>query len=557
MKITFFLKLKIFAALAVLLVSQSIYAQITDTAVLSQNIRNHINFLASDKLHGRLTGSKDEKNASTYISNYFKQIGLAPKGENGTWLQPFNFYTSLSYGKKNELELNGKDFELEKDFYPIPYSCDSTVSGEIFVAQFGTLDQYGHQGEWEWQSNKISGKIVLFNLDTALFKSWREAYEKIKPYKPAAIIFYNSDKPLNIGAFKKYNSLQREHAVLLYAEKNTISALREAAGKGKVKISVHLQRKKVTGHNVIGYIDNGKPLTVIIGAHYDHLGYGEFGNSLYVGPKAIHNGADDNASGTAAMMELARLLKNYKQANTNFLFMAFSGEEEGLLGSNAFVHNPTISLDKVDYMINMDMVGRLDSARRLELDGTGTSPTWDSVINNIQPGFFKIKSTPSGIGPSDFASFYLQRIPVLEFFTGSHPDYHKPSDKANKINYPGEVLVINYMDAIIQNLNTHPRLVYVKTKDETEQRRVAYKVTLGIMPDYAFEGPGLRINDVVANKPAQKAGLQAGDILMKVGNTEVKDMSGYMEVLSKLNKGDKSTVEVKRGDKIINLPIEF
>ena len=223
-----------------------------------------------------------------------------------------------------------------------------------------------------------------------------------------------------------------------------------------LKLKTDITEKKRTGHNVVGYIDNGAATTVVLGAHFDHLGYGEDGNSMMrTGEKLIHNGADDNASGTAALIELSRLLKKSKAKNHNYLFLAFSGEELGLFGSKYFVDNPTIDLSTVSYMINMDMVGRLnDSTKSLAVGGYGTSPVWASVINAADKKLpFVIKIDSSGTGPSDHTSFYRKDIPVLFFFTGQHRDYHRPSDDADKINYEGEFNVIKYIDKIISDLN--------------------------------------------------------------------------------------------------------
>ncbi|MDF0679171.1 MAG: M20/M25/M40 family metallo-hydrolase, partial [Nitrosomonas sp.] len=210
-----------------------------------------------------------------------------------------------------------------------------------------------------------------------------------------------------------------------------------------------------TGHNIIGYIDNEASYTVIIGAHYDHLGLGENGNSLDANPQGkIHNGADDNASGTAGLIELARYFqKNKKKEKYNFLFISFSGEELGLFGSKYFTEHPTIDLQKVNYMINLDMVGRLDPATKaLAVSGTGTSNVWETELKKITTEL-KIKTDSAGIGPSDHSSFYLKNIPVLHFFTGAHSDYHKPSDDWQKINYSGEKRVLELIIKLIEDLD--------------------------------------------------------------------------------------------------------
>ncbi len=311
---------------------------------------------------------------------------------------------------------------------------------------------------------------------------------------------------------------------------------------------------KISGRNVIGYIDNGKPSIIIIGAHYDHLGYGEEG-SLHRGEDQIHNGADDNASGVASMLLLAEKLKNRNTSN-NYLFIAFSGEERGLFGSNYFTKNPTIDLEKVNYMINMDMVGRLDEENALAINGVGTSPEWVSTIEHIGIDTLKIVTKESGVGPSDHTSFYLKDIPVLHFFTGTHVDYHKPTDDAEKINYGGIFVVTAFIDSLITRLDGQPILAFTKTKDESRDTP-RFKVTLGVMPDYMFDGSGMRIDGISEDRPAQKAGLETGDIVVKLGIIEVSDMMTYMEALSKFEKGDTTTVVVKRGSDEHSYPIQF
>ena len=322
----------------------------------------------------------------------------------------------------------------------------------------------------------------------------------------------------------------------------------------EVKYTVVGNDSTITGTNVIGFIDNNAPYTVVIGAHYDHLGYGAEG-SLYRGEKKqIHNGADDNASGVAVMLNLASKLKNADRGN-NYLFMAFSGEEMGLLGSNYFTKNATIDLEKVNYMLNMDMVGRLKQDSTLAVYGVGTSPIFKQVVNasNSQ---FKLIEKESGTGPSDHTSFYNSDIPVLHFFTGQHEDYHKPTDDADKLNYEGMEEISNYILEIITELNDDGKLTFRKTKNESDDVP-RFKVVLGVVPDYLFDGKGMRIDGISEDKPAQKAGLQKGDIVIKLGDSAVVDMMSYMRALSAFNKGDKTKVVVDRNGKKVEADIEF
>ena len=310
----------------------------------------------------------------------------------------------------------------------------------------------------------------------------------------------------------------------------------------------------ITGRNVIGYINNDAKNTIVIGAHYDHLGYGGDGSLFRDSIKAIHNGADDNASGTAVMLDLARKL-NTTNTNNNYLFIAFSGEEMGLLGSNYFVKNPTINTKAISYMINMDMVGRLKKDSALAVYGTGTSPIFKQVLKAHNTKF-KLIENESGVGPSDHTSFYLADIPVLHFFTGQHEDYHKPGDDADKLNYQGMETISEYIFDIISDLDDNGKLAFRKTKNESESTP-RFKVGLGVIPDYLFDGKGMRIDGVSEGRSAENGGLLKGDIVIQLGDSIVTDMMSYMRALSVFDKGDKTTVKVKRGNKEVRSIIEF
>ncbi|MGF1555809.1 M28 family peptidase [Paucihalobacter sp.] len=314
----------------------------------------------------------------------------------------------------------------------------------------------------------------------------------------------------------------------------------------------------ITGRNVLGFINNNAEKTIVIGAHYDHLGYGGEG-SLYRGDdKAIHNGADDNASGVAVLLDLAARIKTNATNtlnNNNYLFMAFSGEEMGLLGSNYFVKNATVETKNINYMINMDMVGRLKADSTLAVYGTGTSPIFKQVIQ-AHNDHFRIVENESGVGPSDHTSFYLADIPVLHFFTGQHEDYHKPSDDSDKLNYRGMKLISDYIFEIISDLDDNGTLAFRTTKNESEETP-RFKVGLGVVPDYLYDGEGMRIDGTREDTPAFNAGLQKGDIVIKLGDSTITDMMSYMRALSVFDKGDKTTVVVKRNDENRTAELQF
>ena len=322
----------------------------------------------------------------------------------------------------------------------------------------------------------------------------------------------------------------------------------------EVKYSTTSTDSTITGTNVLGYIDNKANKTIVIGAHYDHLGFGAEG-SFYKGEeKAIHNGADDNASGVSVMLNLASKLKQTNTSN-NYLFIAFSGEEMGLLGSNYFVKNATIPLDSINYMLNMDMVGRLKADSTLAVYGVGTSPVFKQVISDNNDKF-KIIEKESGVGPSDHTSFYLNDIPVLHFFTGQHEDYHRPSDDSELLNYEGMEAISTYIFDIITDLDDDGELAFQKTKSESEGA-LRFKVTLGVMPDYMFDGKGMRLDGVTEDKPAHKAGLQKGDIVIKIGEIEIVDMMSYMKALSSFEKGNTAIVKFKREGTAIEAEVTF
>jgi hypothetical protein len=322
----------------------------------------------------------------------------------------------------------------------------------------------------------------------------------------------------------------------------------------QAKVTDNPDSAGTTGINVLGMIDNPGDQFIVIGAHYDHLGYGGI-SSLERGSNEIHNGADDNASGTAGLLHLAQILKE-RELNHDILFFAISGEEQGLWGSNYWTNHPTIPLDKINCMINMDMIGRLDTTRGLAIYGTGTAPDWDTWIDETNLDSLKIIRKPSGKGPSDHTSFYLKDIPVLHFFTGQHEDYHRPGDDADKINVEGIISVTSLIERIIPKVDKADKLAFQETKDESTNTP-RFKVTLGVMPDYLFDGKGMKIADVSEDKPAALAGIIANDIVLQMGDSLISDMMSYMKALSAFEKGQKTNVKVKRGEEEITVEVTF
>ncbi|MCX6190414.1 MAG: M20/M25/M40 family metallo-hydrolase [Bacteroidetes bacterium] len=313
-----------------------------------------------------------------------------------------------------------------------------------------------------------------------------------------------------------------------------------------------------TCKNVVGYLDNHATHTIVLGAHYDHLGMGYDRNSLDPNPEGkIHNGADDNASGTAGVLELVKVLSaQKKKLNCNVIFCLFSGEELGLVGSKKFVESNHLDSSNIRYMINLDMIGRMnDSTKTLLVMGYGTAAEWGQIIPASNKGF-NLKFDSAGIGPSDYASFYLENIPVLGIFTGQHSDYHKPTDDIDKINFKKEKMILEFVARVILEAQTYPRISFLKTVNK-ESTRTKLKVSLGIMPDYVYDGKGLRIDGVSENKPAIKAGLKKGDVIIKIGEIEILGMQDYMKALSGVNKGDTKKITFLRGQDSMEVEVVF
>ncbi|MFN8337344.1 MAG: M20/M25/M40 family metallo-hydrolase [Cyclobacteriaceae bacterium] len=326
------------------------------------------------------------------------------------------------------------------------------------------------------------------------------------------------------------------------------------------KSGAHGEGAEGTANNIAAYLDNGAATTIIIGAHYDHLGLGEQSGSLEANSKGmIHNGADDNASGVAGVIELASYFtKNKVKEKNNFLFLCFSGEELGLFGSKYIADHLPVDLSTINYMVNMDMVGRLDpQTKTVVVHGTGTSPVWETLVKGFENDNIKVKTDSSGVGPSDHTSFYLKDLPVLHFFTGSHSDYHKPSDDWQKINYAGEAEVLKLIVKIIESPQTQTKLAFLKTKSKQQAGRSAFKVTMGVMPSYSSTAVGLQVDGVTEGKPGQKAGIKTGDIIIQLGDYEIKDVYTYMDALGKFEKGQTVQAKVKRGDEVLTLSVTF
>jgi hypothetical protein len=501
-------------------------------------------------MEGRRTGTPGEKLAYEYLSSQFKNVGLIPKGDSDSYIQAFRIDEGKQVLPATHFVINENSLDKTTDFFPFIFSSDGNVKAEASPA-------FQEKGmPWLLDIKEMLEKNKNnphFDLEDSIRKT-ALGFEK---KGASACIVYNSGNTEDDLKFDGKSKIPPLKIPVVYLSKKVANKfLKDNSASLNLDMQVSLGNKERTGHNVIGYIDNGAAHTIILGAHYDHLGYGEDHNSLWTGKPEIHNGADDNASGTAAVLELAKILKNSKLKKNNYLFICFSGEELGLYGSKYFTENPTIPLDAVDYMINFDMVGRLNnSTHGLTIGGYGTSPSWGKLLPEKTKSL-NVKFDSSGIGPSDHTSFYLKDIPVLFFFTGTHADYHKPTDDADKINFEGEFRVLQYVENVLKETNASDKLAFSKTR-EPKMESAHFTVSLGFMPDYTFSGTGVRADGIIDGKIAQKIGMKAGDVIVKLGDFNITDINNYMTALSKFKKGDTTKVTVMRGKEEKSFDVVF
>lgn len=538
--------------LGLVCIAHQVQAQKVSDKKVIKELKKDIGYLASDELKGRRTGSEGEKLAANYIIQHYTEEGIAAyKGK--VYQHPFSFVAGRAIANTTRISINSNVLTKE-DGFPLAFSGNGQVHEDVIPDIIE------------------SGKVCMLPMyetqedaDNPHFDWEKAAYERAEEAKKngaVGVVFYDSYKAKFEPFFNKRNEYEPLSIPVAFMTikgyvKYIVSDNESNMPSIQVDMNINLKDKKMKGNNIVAYIDNNAEHTVVLGAHYDHLGLGQDGNSRNTDTvDKIHNGADDNASGTAALMHLASWLKDSDLKKYNYMFIHFSAEELGLIGSKKVVEELDLDGSKIAYMMNMDMVGRLnDSTHALTVGGIGTSPVWPKAVN-LKDENFKIVVDSSGVGPSDHTSFYHKDIPVLFFFTGTHTDYHKPSDDADKINYEGEVAIMHYMYDIIANMNKMPKPEFTKTK-QTSVGRVRFKVTLGVMPDYAFNDGGLRIDGVTDGRPASNAGIKAGDIVIQIGEHEILGIQTYMKALAAFEEGDKTQVTVKRDGKEITMPLTF
>lgn len=577
----------------------AVYNQQADNPeVTTEEIKEHISFLASDKLKGRDSGTEELFGAAVYISDEFKNYGLEPLFKDG-FLQEFPFVKTIELTDKNSLSFstNGSEVELKlrEDYITVPFSGNTDVNASLVFAGFGiSASDLNYD---DYSGIDVKNKIVIVFRNTpepAVAHSGFDAHSPLRKKSSVArdkgaagIIFinpYDSNKTSDDlvefsfdrgGAMSDFSvqsvkrifieellhnegiNLKDVYNKILESKKPSSFELKNSSAK----ISTEVKEVEAVSWNVAGYLEGKDPELknelIIIGAHFDHLGMGGEG-SLYRGDEPqIHNGADDNASGTTGVLELAEKFASRKNnLKRSIIFITFSGEELGLLGSNYFVNNLPFPVEDAITMVNMDMIGRLKDSS-LIVYGTGTSSDWKDILNNNKYGF-KLTFNDEGFGPSDHSSFYGKKIPVLFFFTGTHEDYHKPSDDTEKINFTGEKDILNYVYDIVTAIDKNPvRPDYLLVEKKESGQMFARKVYVGTVPDFASNVDGYKISGVSEGSPAQLAGLQGGDIIISFGGKKISNIYDFTYALGDFVPGDEVDVIVKRGEDEITFKVKL
>ena len=608
------------------------------TSVSVERLREHVNYLASDKLQGRRTGTPGAVEAAQYVASEFSRLRLMPgkAGQDGKssrakptdYLQPFRYVAGVDLAQGNSLNSGSTSLRVSEDWMPLGLSSNGKVEArtvfggysikvaelnyndyagidakdKIVIALSGTPDgdnphsQFARYEDPRWKAvaARNAGAKALILITPA---------DNLKGTSAALLTYDNSagDAGLPVvvitrqAAMRLLPSLKMEDL-----EAATKSKDYQTVNRSPVTISLNTQlsHREVPASNVIGILEGSDPVlkneAIVIGAHYDHLGLGGLG-SLFLGEGQVHHGADDNASGTAGMLELARVFAGQRpRPRRTIVFIAFGGEEEGLLGSSYYVNHPVVPIANTVAMINMDMIGRMKS-KSLIIGGVGTAPEWRSMIEaaNAMQGMtvtatsgsssptltgggmpmvvaangrtivssdssklFQLTLNEDGFGPSDHSSFYGKQVPVLFFWTGTHEDYHKPSDTADKLNYEDEAQILALAGRIVRDIAAaDKRPTYTTAKAAPAPRGSGFRVYLGTVPNYADSNDGLLLDGVREDSPAAKAGLKAGDKIVKLAGLDVRNVYDYTAALGEMKAGQEYEVELMRGGQRLTLKL--
>lgn len=604
-----------FALVFIALVQASAPAGDMNNEALAARMKRDLTYISSDECQGRGVTTKGINLAADYIAEQFKQAGLQPGGIKNSYFQPFTMHGSATLGAPNSLTFRGQlgqEIELTqgKQFQVMGLSANGGAAGPIVFVGFGATGT--KNGYDDYQGVDVAGKIVMVlrkvprastspnSFDVPLSEyhaSLVAKFENAAKHGASAVLFVNdrdtassADPLLDFG----YTSASDPgaHIPAVHLQRTVAdSIVRSSLGKSLRQIeeaidvflkpqsaelpgwTAHLktrvERVGTPAKNIIGVLPGAGPLAneiVVVGAHYDHLGFGGAG-SLARNPSepAIHHGADDNGSGTTLMLELSRRFAAMpNRQGRKLVFMAFSGEESGLIGSAYYCSNPLFPLADTAAMVNLDMVGRLRADATTKKDkiivyGTGSASGFNDLVDSLNKrSNFQFQKIASGMGPSDQQSFYLKNIPVLFFFTDTHADYHRPSDTVDKINFEGMVKIGEFVEQLVNALaSTTPRPVYVKAPATSPGSTPHMAVpSIGIRPSYADEGPGVLLDGVTEGRAAAKAGIRGGDRILEILGKPCNNMETYMTLMRGVKRGDTVEFTILRGGQKTNVKIQ-
>jgi aminopeptidase YwaD len=558
--------------------------------VSEKEFKGHIEYLSSDNLQGRMTGTEGDSLAAEYIKKELTGFGFKPMEGDG--FQRFKVTKRILPGKNNFMSAAGKVFVCEKDFIPAGFSSDGRAEANVIFAGYG-FNINTDSIKWNDYANiDVKGKwVMILRADPEVsntrslfipFNGDRDKALIAKDQGAAGVLLVSGPASDEQDSFEQLNKndfsvgipvfrIKRDVAdQILYSSRATISALEKKLNDSRKPFCIptgivlsgnaEIVREESNTRNIAMVLPgNDKNIGneyIIIGAHFDHLGLGGPGSSSRaVDTTGVHHGADDNASGVAMMLELAEKFSNTKNSHKRgIICIGFTGEEMGLLGSKYFTENPGIDLSKVNAMINLDMVGRLKETKNIQISGVGTAEGFKDIIySSSDTSVIKLSLSEEGYGPSDYSSFYGKNIPVLSYTTGAHLDYHTPNDIADSINYEGMVLISSLVYNISYKLANDPeRLKFTEAGPKIEQGRPSRRkgVTLGIMPDFAGNVKnGLRADFVTPGKPAALGGMKKGDIITAINGKPVNNIQDYMFRMGQLKHGETISVEVLRDGK--------
>jgi len=565
----------------------------------------HVSFLASDELKGRGNGTPELEKAAEYIASQFRSYGLQPAGENGSFFQKFEITVEREFGSRNTLQVSGIAKAKDKDFVTIPLSSTGAYEGPVVFAGYGMTSEALN---WDdYAGVDVKGKAVLvfrhdpeetspssrFARDTATPATFISKVRNARAHGAKAILFITDPnnhptEPDVVGKATAELEFRDSSILAMHVTRDSVMSLFNQSGKtmadvqraidrennpqsfeipkSSIRISAEIKTIRKTVRNVVASVRGTDSKLrnewLVIGAHYDHLGLGDPNGSLSKADIGkIHHGADDNASGTAGVLELARLLgRNRQEFKRSILLMAFAGEELGLFGSSHYVNDPKAPLSTITAMINMDMIGRL-SNRPLNVMGTGTSPELAGWVTEANKGIgLNLAFSSGGHEGSDHVSFNGKRIPTLFFFSGLHSDYHRPTDTADKIDGKGAIQVLSLVAGAAERIANAPsKLPYTEVKEDRPQLAGGggnpYAVYFGSVPDFRDDLEGVLFADVRADSPAGKAGLKPGDLLVEFGGEPIKNLYDFTDALGKRKPGDVVAVTVKRNNQTVRVNV--